>query len=185
MPQTECLDFELEVAVIIGRDARDLTHEDALGVIAGFTILNDWSARDLQAREMALGLGPAKGKDFASSLGPVIATPDALAGDPGRPSARMSARVNGAVYSEGQLASLHFSFADLLVHASRDTVLRRGDVIGSGTVGGGCLLELRHTSGASAHPWLRPGDVVELDVEGIGTLRNTIVQAGAVDRRVG
>ncbi len=170
------LDYELEVAAIVGRDARDLPPDaSALAVIAGFTIMNDWSARDLQRREMRLGLGPAKGKDFATSLGPVLVTPDELPGfSAGRPSGAMVARVNGVEYSRGELSDIHFSWASLLSYASRSTTLHRGDVIGSGTVGTGCILELSAVHGREQYPWLRSGDVVELEVDGLGVLVNSI-----------
>jgi fumarylacetoacetate (FAA) hydrolase len=151
---TEELDYELEVAAIVGAD----------GQIGGFTIMNDWSARDLQRREMRVGLGPAKGKDFATSLGPIVVTPDELDGSRGQ----LIARVNGEERSRGNLADMHWSWQQILEQAARNTVLRPGDVIGSGTVGTGCILE--HGDGR----WLQPGDVVELEVDGIGVLRNTI-----------
>ena len=151
---SEELDYELEVAAVIGAE----------GSIGGFTIMNDWSARDLQRREMKVGLGPAKGKDFATSLGPVVVTPDELDGT----SAEMVARVNGEERSRGNLADMYFSWEQIVAAAARNTVLRPGDVIGSGTVGTGCILE--HGDGR----WLQPGDVVELEVEGIGVLRNTV-----------
>ena len=151
---SEELDYELEVAAIIGTDGR----------IGGFTVINDWSARDLQRREMKVGLGPAKGKDFATSLGPVVVTPDEFNGG----SAVMTARVNGEERSRGQLADMHFSWQQIVDHAARNTRLYPGDVLGSGTVGTGCILE--HGDGR----WLRHGDVVELEVEGIGVLRNTV-----------
>jgi fumarylacetoacetate (FAA) hydrolase len=151
---SEELDYELEVAAIIG----------AHGGIGGFTVMNDWSARDLQRREMKVGLGPAKGKDFATSLGPVVVTPDEFDGS----AATMVARVNGEERSRGQLADLHFPWERIVEQASRNTRLLPGDVLGSGTVGTGCILELGDGR------WLRPGDVVELEVEGIGVLRNTV-----------
>jgi fumarylacetoacetate (FAA) hydrolase len=151
---TSELDYELEVAAIVGADGR----------IGGFTVMNDWSARDLQRREMKVGLGPAKGKDFATSLGPVVVTPDEFDGRHGV----MVARVNGEERSRGDLADMHWSWQDLLAQAGRNTKLWPGDVIGSGTVGTGCILELGDGR------WLRRGDVVELEVEGIGVLRNTI-----------
>ncbi len=154
-PETEELDYELEVAAIVGGE----------GKIGGFTIMNDWSARDLQRAEMRVGLGPAKGKDFATSLGPVVVTPDEFAGSSGT----MVARVNGEERSRGELADMHHSWDAVLAHAARNTRLRPGDVLGSGTVGTGCILE--HGDGR----WLQPGDVVELEVDGIGTLRNQIV----------
>ncbi len=166
-------DYELEVAAVIGEECRDVPADgDAwLEVVAGFTIMNDWSARDLQRVEMRQGLGPAKGKDFATSLGPVLvpATPS--------PRGAMVARVNGVERSRGELGDLHFPWSRLLAHASRDSVLLPGDVIGSGTVGTGCLLELRavaESEGREPPPWLRSGDQVELEVEGIGVLTNTV-----------
>jgi len=152
---SRALDYELEVAAIIGDE----------GGIGGFTIMNDWSARDLQAAEMKVGLGPAKGKDFATSLGPVVVTPDEFDGTGGT----MLARVNGEERSRGNLADMYHSWDAIVAHAARNTRLRPGDVLGSGTVGTGCILE--HGDGR----WLRPGDVVELDVKGIGVLRNRIV----------
>ena len=151
---TQELDYELEVAAVVGGREE----------IGGFTIMNDWSARDLQRREMKVGLGPAKGKDFATSLGPVVVTVDEFDGS----SATMVARVNGEERSRGDLAEMHHSWRRIVEHAARNTTLRPGDVLGSGTVGTGCILE--HGDGR----WLRPGDVVELEVEGIGVLRNTV-----------
>jgi fumarylacetoacetate (FAA) hydrolase len=126
--------------------------------------MNDWSARDLQRAEMKVGLGPAKGKDFATSLGPVVVTPDEFDGS----SAVMVARVNGEERSRGELADMHFTWERIVEQASRNTRLVPGDVLGSGTVGTGCILE--HGDGR----WLQPGDVVDLEVEGIGVLRNTV-----------
>ncbi|HET9324968.1 MAG TPA: fumarylacetoacetate hydrolase family protein [Gaiellaceae bacterium] len=151
---TEELDYELEVAAVIGAE----------GQIGGFTILNDWSARDLQREEMKVGLGPAKGKDFATSIGPIVVTPDEFNGS----SATMIARVNGEERSRGDLADMYHSWEAIRARAGRNTELHAGDILGSGTVGTGCILE--HGDGR----WLRPGDVVELEVEGIGTLRNTV-----------
>jgi fumarylacetoacetate (FAA) hydrolase len=151
---SEQLDYELEVAAIVGAD----------GEIGGFTIMNDWSARDLQLKEMKVGLGPAKGKDFATSIGPVVVTPDEFDGTSGA----MVARVNGEERSRGELADMHWSWADLVAHAAQNSTLRPGDILGSGTVGTGCILE--HGDGR----WLRPGDVVELEVEGLGVLRNVV-----------
>jgi fumarylacetoacetate (FAA) hydrolase len=153
-PDTAELDYELEVAAVIG----------ANGQIGGFTIMNDWSARDLQRVEMRVGLGPAKGKDFATSLGPVLVTPDELDGSTGT----MVARVNGEERSRGELADMYHSWKAIVDHAARNTRLRPGDVLGSGTVGTGCILE------RGDGRWLQPGDVVELEVEGIGVLRNRI-----------
>ncbi len=169
------LDYELEVAAVVGREVADLAAEDWLDVVAGFTILNDWSARDLQRREMRQMLGPAKGKDFATSLGPWLVTPDELPGtETGRPAATMVARVDGRERSRGQLADIHHAWGTLLEHAARGTRLVPGDVVGSGTVGTGCILELAITHGPDAEPWLRPGQVVELEVAGLGVLRNVV-----------
>ena len=171
---TEALDYELEVAAVIGRAGRDIPADKAMEHIFGFTILNDWSARDVQRQEMKVGLGPAKGKDFASSLGPVIVTPDELAAQtterPGVYAAEMVARVNGEERSRGNWSTLHYSFGEMIARASQGVELMAGDVIGSGTVGTGCLLEL--TKGAG--PWLKVGDMVELEIEGLGILRNLV-----------
>ena len=171
------LDYELEVAAVIGAEAADLDPDDpaTMDVIAGFTILNDWSARDIQAKEMSQNLGPGKGKDFATSLGPVVVTRDQFGGlAEGKPKATMTARVNGEEKSRGALENIYFTWTAILAYASANTRLVPGDVIGSGTCGTGCLLEWRMTGHRDTHPWLRPGDVVELDVEHIGVLRNTI-----------
>jgi fumarylacetoacetate (FAA) hydrolase len=171
----EQLDYELELACVIGRTARDLPADDsALDAVAGFTLMNDWSARDLQRVEMAVGLGPAKGKDFATSLGPRLVPTAELrpAYRDGRLHLAMTAAVNGRVLSRGDAGTMHWTWPQLLAHASRDTELRPGDVIGSGTVGGGCILELTpEVTGG----WLKPGDVVELTAEHIGRLRNPVV----------
>lgn len=176
LPRTEQLDYELEVACVIGREGRNIAEDQALDYIAGFTIMNDWSARDVQAAEMRVGLGPAKGKDFATSLGPYLVTLDELddytnaAGDRWR--LEMIARVNGREYSRGNLADMHYTWAQIIAHASRDVTLYPGDVLGSGTVGSGCILEL---TPEAVGGWLEPDDVVELEVTGLGTLKNRIV----------
>jgi fumarylacetoacetate (FAA) hydrolase len=154
-PDTNELDYELEVAAVIGADAD----------IGGFTVMNDWSARDLQRKEMRVGLGPAKGKDFATSIGPIVVTPDEFDGSSGE----MVARINGEERSRGNLADMHHSWAAIVAAAARNTRLRPGDILGSGTVGTGCILELGDGR------WLQSGDVVELEVEGIGVLRNRVV----------
>src|SRR5438067_1444626 len=154
LAETDELDYELELAAVIGAE----------GQIAGFTVMNDWSARDLQRAEMKVGLGPSKGKDFATSLGPVVVTPDEFEGNAGT----MVARVNGEERSRGSVADMYHSWQAIRGHAARNTRLVTGDVLGSGTVGGGCILE--HDDGR----WLQPGDVVELEVEGIGVLQNRI-----------
>jgi fumarylacetoacetate (FAA) hydrolase len=171
---TNAMDYELEIAAIIGKGGINIKPEDAPKHIFGYTIFNDWSARDVQRKEMAVGLGPAKGKDFASAFGPVIVTHDALAGKAaGRPGVydlEMAARVNGKELSRGNWKDMHWSFGEIVARASDSTMLYPGDVIGSGTVGTGCLLELTKFQG----PWLNHGDVVELEVERIGVLRNVV-----------
>ncbi len=176
MPRTERLDYELEVACVIGRQGRDIDPEEAWDYIAGFTIMNDWSARDIQLEEMSVGLGPAKGKDFATSLGPSIVTLDELEEyltDNGEQlHLEMIARVNGREYSRGNLGDMYYSWGEIIAHASRDVTLYPGDVLGSGTVGGGCILEL---TPEAVGGWIEPDDVVELEVTGLGVLRNRIV----------
>jgi fumarylacetoacetate (FAA) hydrolase len=158
-PESSAWDYELEAAAIVGAGGR----------IAGFTVMNDWSARDLQKMEMAVGLGPAKGKDFATSLGPVLVTSDEL----GDLRLEMTARVNGEERSRGNLGDMHWTWDELVAHAGRNTRLSPGDVLGSGTVATGCILE--HGDGR----WLQPGDVVELEIERIGILRNVVAAAAA------
>jgi fumarylacetoacetate (FAA) hydrolase len=155
------LDFELEVAAVMG------TGDD----IAGFTLMNDWSARDVQAGEMAVGLGPHKGKDFATSLGPWLVTPDELPYEGGRLHLEATVTVNGAEIARGDASLQHFGWPELVAHAARDTRLRPGDVLGSGTVTGGCLIELGPLEGGR---FLEPGDVVALSAPGLGTLENVV-----------
>ena len=171
------MDYELEVAAVLGQGGGNLTPDEGEAAIAGFVVMNDWSARDIQAREMKQGLGPAKGKDFATSLGPFLVTPDEIAGRK-RGKAHdltMTARVNGVEYSRGNLSDVFWSFGEMIAYASRDSRVGPGDVIGSGTVGTGCILELSLVHGGDAYPWLKPGDVVDLEVDGLGILTNTIV----------
>jgi fumarylacetoacetate (FAA) hydrolase len=161
---TDCtlLDFELEIAAVIGQDNE----------IAGFTLLNDWSARDLQIKEMSVGLGPAKGKDFASSLGPMLVTPDELPYEDGRLHVEATVTLNGQELTRSDASKQHHTWPQIVEHAARDTVLRPGDVLGSGTLGKGCLLELGPIDGTR---WLEPGDLVALDAPGLGTLANPVV----------
>jgi len=171
------LDFELEIACVIGREGKNIALEEASDYIAGYTIMNDWSARDFQRKDMRLGLGPGKGKDFATSLGPCLVTPDELisrrsgSGSSERYDMPMLARINGQEVSRGNFKDIYYSFPQMVARASRNARLRVGDVLGSGTVGTGCLLEL----GTTVHRWLQPHDVVELEIDGIGILRNRIV----------
>lgn len=176
-PGCEVYDFELEVGVVIGRDGYNLSTEEAWDHIAGFTIFNDWSARDLQQREMRVGLGPAKGKDTATTLGPVIVTMDELASfrDGDRFDLDLGVSVNGNSIGGDSLANMAWSFAELIAYASRGTWVRRGDILGSGTSGGGCLAEFWGWSGEQMPPPLTVGDEVTMTVEGIGTVSNRIV----------
>jgi 2-keto-4-pentenoate hydratase/2-oxohepta-3-ene-1,7-dioic acid hydratase in catechol pathway len=160
---TQQLDFELELAVVIGKEGRDIAVADAMAHVAGYTIMNDVSARDIQRKEMACRLGPAKGKDFQTVFGPWLVTPDEV-GDPTALPATV--RVNGEVWSESDAGRPFWSFAQMIAHVSMDETLYPGDVICSGTVGRGCGLELDR--------WIRPGDVVELEIARVGVLRNRV-----------
>jgi 2-keto-4-pentenoate hydratase/2-oxohepta-3-ene-1,7-dioic acid hydratase in catechol pathway len=171
-PGSAAFDYELEVAAVIGQAGADLTPAQAVEHIAGFMLFCDWSARDLQGAEMKLNLGPAKGKDGANGFGPWLLTADELAD---RATGHgydlaMSASVNGADYSRGNLAALYWSFGEMISYASRGTRMRPGDVIGSGTVGTGCILELGRVHGAEAYPYLRPDDRVHLEVDLLGAI---------------
>ncbi len=160
---TEKFDYELELAAVIGRKGRNLRAEEAGAWIAGFTVMDDFSARDMQKREMRVRLGPAKGKDWATALGPVLVTRDEIR-DPYN--LRMTARVNGELWSEGNSGTIHWRFEQMLEFLTRDDTVYPGDVIGSGTMGKGCGLEL--------DLWVKPGDVIELEIETIGVLRNRV-----------
>jgi fumarylacetoacetate (FAA) hydrolase len=158
---TDMLDFELEIAAVIGAE----------GEIAGFTLMNDWSARDVQREEVTVGLGPAKGKDFATSMGPWLVTPDELPYEDGRLHLEATVSVNGRELSRTDAAAKHYTWPELVAHAGRDTRLRPGDVLGSGTLNRGSLMELGPLDG-ERH--LEPGDVVELSAPGLGTLTTPI-----------
>jgi 2-keto-4-pentenoate hydratase/2-oxohepta-3-ene-1,7-dioic acid hydratase in catechol pathway len=176
-PGSSELDFELEVAAIIGRGGSDLTPQEGEASIAGFCVMNDWSARDIQRREMKLSMGPVKGKDSATTLGPMLVTPDEI-DDARRGHAydlSMTASVNGREYSRASLAEIYWSFGEMISYASRGTRVQPGDVIGSGTCGTGCILELALVHGADAYPWLQPGDEVTLTVDRLGSLHNRVV----------
>jgi fumarylacetoacetate (FAA) hydrolase len=155
--ECEWLDFELEIAAVIGAD----------GGIAGFTLMNDWSARDIQAGEVSVGLGPSKAKDFATSIGPWIATLDELPYQDGRLQLEATVAVNGELRSTCDAAQQHWSWDEMVAHAARNTELRPGDVLGSGTLTGGCILEL-------GGDWLQPGDVVTIAAPGLGELTNEV-----------
>ncbi len=163
---TTKLDYELEMACVIGCRGKDIPEREAQGYIAGYTIMNDFSARDIQFQEMACRLGPAKGKDFATALGPCIVTSDEIA-DLG--ALIMIARVNGEEWSRGRFGTIRWSFPQMIAHVSRGESIYPGDVFGSGTVGGGCGLEIDR--------YLKPGDVVELEIQPIGVLRTRVVGA--------
>ena len=161
---TRKFDYELELAAVIGRQGRNIPAAEAAAYIAGFTVMNDFSARDIQRREMSVRLGPAKGKDWCTALGPFLVTPDEI-GDPYN--LRMTARVNGELWSEGNSGSIYWRFEQMIEFLSQDDTIHPGDVIGSGTVGTGCGLELDR--------WVQRGDVMELEIEKIGVLRNRVV----------
>ena len=177
----ERLDFELEIAVVVGREVRNPSVAEADTAIFGYTIMNDFSARALQMEEMKLNLGPAKGKDFATAIGPWLVTIDELAPRlTASPSgnvfhAAMTAEVNGVRVSSGNADQMNWTFAQILERAGDGVTLYPGDVIGSGTVGTGCFLEL-NGSKITHDQWLKPGDVVSLAIDGLGTLTNTIVE---------
>ncbi len=178
-PGSTLLDFELEVAVVVGRDGASLTPDQAADAVFGYTVLNDWSARDLQRREMKVSLGPVKGKDSATTLGPWLVTADELdqlVDEDGFLALELRVSVNDEPVGQDLLSNMGWPFPELIAYASRGTVVRAGDVLGSGTCGnGGCLAELWGLRGELSPPPLRPGDVVEMTVEGIGTIRNRVV----------
>ena len=161
---TQKFDYELELAAIIGKQGRNIPAGRASEYIAGFTVMNDFSARDIQRQEMKVRLGPAKGKDWCTGLGPYLVTPDEI-GDPYN--LRMTARINGELWSDGNSGTIHWKFEQMIEFLSKDDTIYPGDVIGSGTVGAGCGLELDR--------WVKRGDVIELEIEKIGVLRNRVV----------
>ncbi len=160
---TKKFDYELEIACVIGKEGRDIPVEKAHEYIAGYTIFNDFSARDVQMEEVQLRLGPAKGKDFATGMGPYLVTPDEI-GDPR--DLRMTARVNGELWSDGNSGTSHWTFPQMIAYVSRAETLYPGDVFGSGTVGGGCGYELDR--------WVQPGDLIELEITNLGVLRHRV-----------
>jgi len=161
---TQKFDYELELAAVIGKQGCNVLAERAAEYIAGFMVMNDFSARDIQRQEMKVRLGPAKGKDWCTALGPYLVTPDEI-GDPYN--LRMTACVNGELWSEGNSGSIYWKFEQMIEFLSKDDTIYPGDVIGSGTVGTGCGLELDR--------WVKRGDVMELEIEKIGVLRNRVV----------
>ncbi|MDX6393700.1 MAG: hypothetical protein QOJ73_4763 [Streptosporangiaceae bacterium] len=176
-PGSGCFDYELEIAAVVGRAGSDLDPATAEQYIAGYMVMCDWSARDVQGHEMQGHLGPAKGKDTATSFSATLVTPDEI--EPYRAGnaydLAMTASVNGRPYSAGRLLDIYWRFGELLAYASRGTTLIPGDIIGSGTVGTGCILELSRVHGAGSYPWLQPGDQVRLEVAHLGVIESTIV----------
>ncbi|MDJ1433829.1 fumarylacetoacetate hydrolase family protein [Halostagnicola sp. A-GB9-2] len=161
----DSLDFELEVAAVIGTPGENIDAADANEHVAGFTIFNDFSARDAQFEEMEMPFGPAKGKDFANGFGPYFVTADAFDAD----GATVRTRVNSEEWMTGSLAEMHHSWGDMIEHASRGEILQPGDVFGCGTIPGGCCMDLDR--------WIEAGDTIELEVEGIGTLTHRVVES--------
>lgn len=161
---TDVLDYELELGMVIGTDGFNIKESNAIDHIFGFTVLNDISARDIQKKEMAVRLGPAKGKDFCTIIGPVITTIDEF--DFKEPDLLMTAKINGKEWSRGQSGDSHFSWSEMIAHVSMDEWVVAGDLFGSGTVGTGCGLEI--------DKWIKEGDEIELEIEGIGKLKNKI-----------
>jgi 2-keto-4-pentenoate hydratase/2-oxohepta-3-ene-1,7-dioic acid hydratase in catechol pathway len=177
-PTCHALDFEMEVGVVLGRGGSSLTETEAKDAIFGYTLVNDWSARDIQSREMQVGLGPAKGKDFATSIGPWIVTADEL--EPfhdtgGFLDLDCRASVNGDLIGHDRLSHMHWTFPQMIAYASRDSVVVAGDLLASGTTGGGgCLAELWGRHGSQTPPPLQPGDEVGLAIEALGTLTGRV-----------
>lgn len=184
----EKLDFELEAAIVVCKAGRNIPAAEADSYIGGYMIMNDMSARLLQMEEMKLNLGPAKGKDFSTAIGPMLVTPDELepfktATKPGHTgnsyNLKMTCKVNGIQVSEGNMGDMDWTFAEIVERCAYGVNILPGDVIGSGTVGTGCFLELNGTGKLNdpnyKEQWLQPGDIVEMEIDGLGTLTNTIV----------
>ena len=184
----EKLDYELEIAILIGKEGINVKAEKAGEYIAGFMIMNDMSSRGLQMKEMKLNLGPAKGKDFASILGPYLVTPDELSGniinedDNGcNYDLQMTCSLNGKLFSKGNLKDMAWSFEKIIERVSYGATIYPGDIIGSGTVGTGCLLEINGTNKLKSSDfnevWLKENDVVEMEIEKLGKITNKIVSS--------
>ena len=179
-PDTRRLDYELEIAAVVCRDVRNVTPEQARAAIGGYCVMNDWSARDVQGREMKLGLGPSKGKDFATTIGPWVVTPDELddcRDADGWLDLQMTVRVNGEQTGGDRSAHMGWSFEQMVSYASRASWVKAGEVLASGTCASGALAELWGRSGSLTPPPLQVGDVVEMTVERLGTLRNRVVES--------
>lgn len=164
-PFTEKFDYELEISIVIGKQGRDIPLADAHDYILGYMVMNDFSARDMQHNEMAARMGPAKGKDFGTAMGPWIVTKDEI---PDAYNLHMTAKVNGEIWSDNYTKGMKHSFEKMIAFTSNGETIYPGEVWGSGTVGGGC--------GAELEKWLKPGDVMELEIEKIGVLRNRVVR---------
>ncbi|MGC4108951.1 MAG: fumarylacetoacetate hydrolase family protein [Nocardioides sp.] len=177
-PETERFDFELEIAAIICRDVRNVTPEQAKAAIGGYCVMNDWSARDVQGKEMKLKLGPSKGKDFATTIGPWVVTADELEDNrdaDGFLDLEMSVKVNGVAVGSDRSGHMGWSFEQMVSHASRASWVKAGEVLGSGTCASGSLAESWGRNGSLTPPPLQVGDVVEMSIERLGTIRNTVV----------
>ena len=186
-PDTERLDFELEIAAIVCRDVRNVTPEEARAAIGGYCVMNDWSARDIQGKEMKLKLGPSKGKDFATTIGPWVVTADELEGcrdADGFLDLEMTVKVNGVRVGGDRSAHMGWSFEQLVSHSSRASWVKAGEVLASGTCASGSLAESWGRTGSLTPPPLQVGDVVEMTIERLGTIRNTVV-ADTEDRAAG
>jgi 2-keto-4-pentenoate hydratase/2-oxohepta-3-ene-1,7-dioic acid hydratase in catechol pathway len=166
---TRIMDYELELACVIGKEGKNIPAEKAADYIVGYTIMNDFSARDIQKYEMMCRLGPAKGKDFCTAVGPWLVTADEIKNPR---DLRMIARINGEVWSDGNAGTSHWTFEQMIAHVSKDELIYPGDILGSGTVGFGCGLELDR--------WPQAGDTLELEITGLGLLRNQIIGPEAV-----
>src|SRR6478752_2453301 len=177
-PDTERLDFELEVAAIVCRDVRDVTPEQAKSAIGGYCVMNDWSARDVQGKEMSLKLGPSKGKDFATTIGPWVVTADGLL------DLEMSVKVNDQPVGADRSGHMGWSFEQLVSHASRASWVKAGEVLASGTCSTGSLAESWGRTGSLTPPPLQVGDVVEMSIGRLGTIRNAVVETGEVSPAV-
>lgn len=177
-PDTQRLDFELEIAAIVSRDVTDVTPQEARQAIGGYCVMNDWSARDIQGKEMGLKLGPSKGKDFATTIGPWVVTADELDGfrdEDGFLDLAMTVAVNGVEIGDDRSSNMSWSFEHLVSHGSRASWVKAGEVLASGTCSGGSLAESWGRTGSLTPPPLQVGDVVEMTVERIGTIRNRVV----------
>lgn len=182
-PDTQRLDYELEIAAVICRDVRNVTPDQGRGAIGGYCVMNDWSARDVQGREMKLGLGPSKGKDFATTIGPWVVTADEFddcRDADGFLDLEMSVSVNGVPTGGDRSAHMGWSFEQMVSYASRASWVKAGEVLASGTCGSGALAELWGRTGSLTPPPLQTGDVVEMTIERLGTVRNRVVESTEV-----